>query len=160
MKKKQTKSTAKSSGDATTIGPYNKPITEFWASMNWVEIINEEKLELKPDFESDPGEVGALYDWIDVLSENQDVSFSDAANWVLRKVLGDRFEDARRMEFQGERWDPDVQYTCRAITLQLCKNCGPNDIQTLSRVDRMIGSLLISEDEMLLRTLPINPLPC
>lgn len=149
MKKKQ--KTTVPPGEATIIGPLSQPITYFWGSLNWNEIINEEKLDLKPDFESVPGEIGALYDWIDVLSENMAISFSDAANWVLQQALGDRFEDARRMEFLGEQWDPEVQYICRVITLMLCQNCGPNDIQTLSRVDSMIASLLISDEEMLLQ---------
>lgn len=44
MKKKQ--KTTIPPGEATILGPLNQPITYFWGSLNWIEIINEEKLDL------------------------------------------------------------------------------------------------------------------
>jgi hypothetical protein len=95
-----------------------------------------------------------------MFADEMDVSFIDAARWVLRQALGNRLEDAWLMAFNGKPWDPDVQYVSRIAALQVCKSYGPDDILTLKVVDNMVDALLVSEDELLMQEPPINRLPC
>lgn len=128
----------------------------YWMQVDWWALANMRKPILKLNFDEKSNEDWLLYDQIDILAENMEVDFSDAAHWITRQALGERFQDAREMEARKIPWDQDVLYVCRILALQLCKYYGPNDTYNIERVDKMINSLLITDDELLLKAKPSN----
>lgn len=136
-----------------------KPVSSYWMGVDWLALINMRKPLLKLTFDKKSNEDWLLYDQIDILAENMHVDFHDAAHWALQRALDDRFVLAREMEAQQQPWDPDILYTCRVMSLQLCKYHGPKDTHTQERVDRMIHTLLLTDGELLQMSQSTNRLP-
>ena len=101
-----------------------------------------------------------LYDQIDILAENMDVDFADAAHWSLRQALGEYFTSARNMHAGRMPWDLDIQYVCRIFSLQLCKSNRLKGAYSPERLDQVIEELLLTDDELLQGANPGNSLPC
>ncbi len=134
-----------------------KRITDFWMEIDWMTMINLHKPHLRLNFESHDDWL--LFDQIDILAENMDVDFADAAHWVLRRVWGENFEAARAMQAMCRPWDDDMLYTCRVVALQFSKHLYPND-NTLYHLDHLVHSLLRTDDEVLHEANGHKSLPC
>lgn len=127
--------------------------SQFSKNTNWMKLINETRPIVIASPEDENRKKSALFTSLRNVSLAMRIEFEDAAHWVLRKVLDDRFEDARRMRVGEIPWDDDVLYICRVMALQVCRRLGPNDKRYLTKVDQMINSLLMTEEELLRATM-------
>lgn len=120
---------------------------------NWMKLINETHPIVIASPVDMSREESPLYNALQSFSLAIHIDLEDAAHWVLRKVLDDRFADARRMRVGEIPWDDEVLYICRVMALQVCRHLGPKDKRYLEKVDQMINSLLMTEEELLQATM-------
>jgi hypothetical protein len=116
---------------------------------DWMKMIDETRPIGFASPEHDVREKSVLFASLQKISKAMRIDLEDAAHWVLRKVLDDRFADARRMRVGEIPWDDDVLYICRVMALQVCRHLGPKDKRYLAKIDQMINSLLMTEEELL-----------
>lgn len=132
----------------------------FFLMVDWLALACMRKPLIKFVFDKKSSEDWLLYDQIDILAENMDVDFADAAHWALRQALGKDFQPARDMYAGLTPWDSDIQYICRIFSLQLCKSHRLKGAYSPERLDLVIGQLLVTDDELLQEANPGNSLPC
>lgn len=139
--------------------PYFKPIAPYWGWIPWNEVITKNNPVLKLKFDNTEDD-WALFFTIKVLANETGIDFEDAASWVLHRALANRVEDARKMAQGVIPWDTEVRHICRVMSLLTCKLYDEDIRHTLEKVDQMIWSLLITEDELLECAPPGNRLAC
>lgn len=132
----------------------------FFLQVDWLALACMRKPLIKFVFEEKSSEDWLLYDQIDILAENMNVDFTDAAHWALRQALGKNFQPARDMQACLTPWDLEIQYVCRMFSLQLCKSHGLKGAYSPERLDQVIEELLLTDDELLQGANPGNSLPC
>lgn len=132
----------------------------FFLQVDWLALACMRKPLIKFTFDEKSSEDWLLYDQIDILAENMDVDFTDAAHWALRQALGEKFQSARDMYAGITPWDLDIQYVCRIYSLQLCKFHRLKGGYSPDRLDQVIEELLATDDELLLAANPGNSLTC
>ena len=132
----------------------------FFLQVDWLALACMRKPLIKFAFDKKSPEDWLLYDQIDILAENMDVDFTDAAHWALRQALGGNFQPARDMYAGVTPWDLDIQYVCRIFSLQLCKSHRLQGAYSPERLDQVIEELLVTDDELLQAANPGNSLPC
>lgn len=132
----------------------------FFLRVDWWALACMRKPLIKLSFDKRSAEDWLLYDQIDILSENMNVDFADAAYWSLRQALGEHFTSARNMHAGRIPWNFDIQYVCRIFSLQLCKSYRLKGAYSLEMLDQVIEELLFTEDELLQGANPANSLPC
>ena len=138
--------------------PCLRTVSEYWCWIHWDEIIDNNFPILKLKF--DPIEDDwSLFLAVDALASETDIDFEEAASWVLHRALGESLEDARKMAQGNIPWDERIQHLCRVMSLLLCKLYEPLRCHTIEKVDDMIWSLLISENELLAEARYSNELP-
>ena len=138
--------------------PCFRPLAAYWGWIHWDEVITHNFSLLKLKF--DPTEDDwSLFLAVDALATETDIDFEEAASWVLQRALGESFEDAREMAQGNIPWDERILHLCRVMSLLLCKLYEPLRCHTIEKVDGMIWSLLISEDELLAEARYTNELP-
>lgn len=106
-------------------------------------------------------------------ANNEGIEFVEAAHRILKVALGrERFDVARRAVLKGGEWEVKTLFMCRRAALAYCRSEGAtNVVHTLSQIDGMLKSLVISETEMraeraasqkawLVKAAPYNRLPC
>jgi hypothetical protein len=107
-----------------------------------------------------------LYSKIEAFAHDTEIDFADAAAWVLRAALGvNQTEQARKMAKAEIPWDQNTLFACRRMSLQLCRWLAswidPSRVDfPLTKIDHMIWSLLITDEEILEARAPKNSLPC
>ena len=145
--------------NTSQIDPCFRAIAPYWGWINWDEVItnNFPVLKLKFDATADDW---ALFLAVDALANEADIDFEDAASWVLQRALGKRFADAREMAQGNAPWDENIRHLCRVMSLVLCKLYEPLRCHTIEKVDDMIWSMLISEEELLAEATCANDLVC
>lgn len=136
-----------------------KPVSRYWENVDWHLIVTCNYPDLKLEFE-DKEDDWALYMLIDMLAEETDIYFVDAASWVLCRVLGRRLKDVQKMAKDEIPWVHEFQYICRVVALNLCKFFDQDAVPSLRQVDRMIWCLLITEDQLLAESATANRVPC
>lgn len=124
-----------------------------FSRIDWMGLINETYPIVFASPEDKAGRKSALYSLLQKFAKVMRVDFEDAAYWVSRRVLDDRFSEARRMYAGEKAWDDDVLFTCRVLALQICRFLGPNHERKMQKVDQMIGSVLMTEEELLRATI-------
>ena len=132
----------------------------FFLQVDWLALACKRKPLIKFTFDKKSSEDWLLYDQVDILAENMDVDFTDAAHWALRQALGENFQSARDMHAGRTPWNLDIQYVCRIFSLQLCKSHRLKGAYSAERLDQVIEELLITDDELLQGADPENSLPC
>lgn len=132
----------------------------FFLQVDWLALACMRKPLIKFDFDKNSSEDWLLYDQVDILAENMDVDFTDAAHWALRQALGENFQSAREMYAGIKAWDLDIQYVCRIFSLQLCKFHRLKGAYSPERLDQVIEELLVTDDELLIAANPGNSLTC
>lgn len=132
----------------------------FFLRVDWLALACMRKPLIKFTFDKKSSEDWLLYDQIDILAENMDVDFADAAHWALRQALGKNFQSARNMNAGLTPWDFEIQYVCRIFSLQLCKSHHLKGAYSPERLDQVIEELLVTDDELLRGAKPGNSLPC
>lgn len=130
-----------------TIGPSRHVVSDVWLATDWLELIDRDRTVRPMVFDDDNDGDSFLHIAMLSMACDMEVSFADVAHWLVVRALGDRYESARKMERDEIPWDPDVQYICRTLSLQLCMFLGPENIHTLDRIDAMIHSILITDKE-------------
>ena len=140
--------------------PYDLKVPKRWMNKPWHEVITVHAPVIKLMWDDDGKKDWKLFLMIEEFVDEMAIPFIDGASWVLRRTLGDRFEDARQMHFKQRPWNDEVRYICRVLALVVCKDYGPNDVHTIKHVDGMIECLLMNEEELHLRSLAANALPC
>ena len=139
---------------------YGAKILEYWVKFDWKTAVYKRYPEIKLTFEDNSVNDWLLYRLIDKLASYANASFPLAAHWVVRHVLGNQFNSAREMNAGERPWDAKIQYACRVVSLQTCKNNGPTDVHTLDLVDYMIRPLLMTDDDTFIEMKAANSLPC
>lgn len=129
-----------------------KPPSFYWMSVDWWALASKRWPEINLAFDDKCHEDWLLYEQIDILADQVEVDFVDAANWGLQRALGDRFESAREMLAQRQMWDADILYICTIFGIQLCNFYSPKQIPDPDRIFHMIKTLLISDEELLINT--------
>ena len=132
----------------------------FFLRVDWLALACMRKPFIKFTFDKSSSEDWLLYDQIDILAENMDVYFTDAAHWALRQALGENFQSARDMYAGVTPWDLDIQYVCRIFSLQLCKSHRMKGAYNPERLDQVIEELLVTDEELLRAATPGNSLSC
>lgn len=132
----------------------------YWQSVDWWALANKRWPEINLAFDGKCHEDWLLFDQIDILADQMEVDFVDAATWGLQRALGDRFVSARKMLAQRQNWDADILYICIIFGIQLCNFFSPKQIPGPDRIFHMIKALLISDDELLMNTPTENTTPC
>lgn len=122
-------------------------IKHHWRLIDWAAVVFLNYPVLKLAFEENE-EDWALYSLIDLLSKDTGFDFIDAAAWILREALGPQYEFTRQMELGQIPWKPCEQYVCRIVSLQVCKWFEHDITHTLAKVDRIIWSLLMTDEEI------------
>lgn len=141
-----------------TIGPSRHVVSDVWLATDWLELIDRDRTVRPMVFDDDNDGDSFLHIAMLNMACDIGVSFADVAHWIVVRVLGDRYESARKMQRDEIPWDPDIQYICRTLSLQLCMFFGPENTHTLYRVDAMIHNLLVTDEELLERAASANVL--
>ena len=139
---------------------YGEEIAPYWLGLNWWDLACRHYPEIKLEFSDGPMHGDQLFNMIAGLAGSVNAHFELAAHWVLRRALGAEFWAAREMDKGNRPWDPAIQYVCRVVSLQLCRNRAPNSAIEIGLVDHMIRPLLLPDEELLHEMQPINLLPC
>lgn len=137
-----------------------KTPSPYWMGVDWWRLAMKRWPDVNLVLDHDCHEDWLLFDQIDILAEQMEVDYVDAANWALQRALGDRFQSAREMFAQRKMWDADLLYVCTIFSVQLCHFFGPKDAPDPDRVFHMIESLLISDEELLIEAQAENTRPC
>lgn len=140
--------------------PYNLKVPKRWMNKPWHEVITVQAPVIKLMWDENSKSDWKLFLMIEQFADEMVIPFVDGVSWVLRRTLGDRFEDARQMSFEQRPWDEDVRHICRVLALVVCKNFGPDHVHTIEHVDGMIEDLLLNEEEMYLKSTAANVMPC
>jgi len=137
-----------------------KTPSPYWMSVDWLALAMKRWPDVNLVLNQDCHEDWLLFDQIDILAEQMEVDYVDAANWALQRALGDRFQSAREMFAELKMWDAEILYVCTIFGVQLCNFFTPKETPDTDRVFHMIETLLISDEELLMNTRAKNSMPC
>lgn len=141
--------------------PLNGKIpSPYWMGVDWWALAMKRWPDVKLELNHDCHEDWLLFDQIDILAEQMEVDYVDAANWALQRALSDRFQSAREMFAQLRIWDADILYVCTIFGVQLCNFFTPSETPDPDKVFHMIETLLISDEELLMNTPAENTRLC
>lgn len=139
-------------GFIISITVHRKAVPSPFLDIDWKKLVSETYPVVFDSPQDKNGRKSDLYISIQRLSKLIRVDFEDSAHWVLRRVLGSRYLEARRMHEGQIEWDEDLRYVCRIMSLQVCRYLGPKHEREMRIVDGMINTVLPTLDVLLQET--------
>lgn len=137
-----------------------KTPSPHFMGVDWYALAKKRFPDIKLTFEKKCHEDWLLYGQIEILAEQLEVDYVDAAAWGLRRALGNGLEPAREMAAQKITWDVDTLYVCTIFGLQLCRFIYPKKTPSPDMIMHMIDTLLVSDEELLMQAPAKNQQPC